>query len=470
MSEKIKLCSTCKNCKRDIQRGIVCNLTDAKPEFDFSCDNYLNKETDNLYKKDESINTRCEEDSVWDLKGANWFGAIAALSFFNIIMYAFDQSFIFGLGITQVLQSAIVNQLIPPFLGIICILILPAFFLYTWWLSDHKGYKLCYNIGCVVYLLDTLLLTYFCIKNPEASSLIVDIIIHIGVLIAGFKIFYVNSEVCKVNTMKWNFEKLGFLLFTAVAITISIYSLVVVIDNLSVNSENIHNVVDSINKDLPKEVEEGVVLERIDASQDSLVYIFKLKDEYISDFDTNYLTDFVSVRKHEMLFSMCKDPKGDELVTTCLNNGYIFVSRTIDAISRKIYDVVITPEEYQRCLANGEHVCPFGEISNLINKYAAELPIEYLGGMKLNNISLSSDNTTIIYDVKLPQMTSDEFSSVTPSYLNDFIKSNLTDIMDYMMRLAIVNQMTICFDVSTNSGIKYTKVNITPEFYNRSSN
>lgn len=39
LSDKIKYCSICKNSKRDMQRGIVCGLTNEKPTFDEHCDN-----------------------------------------------------------------------------------------------------------------------------------------------------------------------------------------------------------------------------------------------------------------------------------------------------------------------------------------------------------------------------------------------------------------------------------------------
>lgn len=39
LSDKIKFCAICKNSKRDMQRGIVCGLTNEKPTFDEHCDN-----------------------------------------------------------------------------------------------------------------------------------------------------------------------------------------------------------------------------------------------------------------------------------------------------------------------------------------------------------------------------------------------------------------------------------------------
>lgn len=40
MEEKIKLCATCKNRKYTLQRGVVCKLTDEKPDFSDSCESY----------------------------------------------------------------------------------------------------------------------------------------------------------------------------------------------------------------------------------------------------------------------------------------------------------------------------------------------------------------------------------------------------------------------------------------------
>ena len=37
LSDKIKYCSICRNSKRDIERGIVCGLTNEKPAFDKHC-------------------------------------------------------------------------------------------------------------------------------------------------------------------------------------------------------------------------------------------------------------------------------------------------------------------------------------------------------------------------------------------------------------------------------------------------
>lgn len=43
LEEKIKTCESCVNCKRTLDRGIVCKLTDDKPNFEDACDSYKQK-------------------------------------------------------------------------------------------------------------------------------------------------------------------------------------------------------------------------------------------------------------------------------------------------------------------------------------------------------------------------------------------------------------------------------------------
>lgn len=418
------------------------------------------------------------------IKGANWFRTIASLSLINIVASLLNIRFIFGLGSTELFQAAITNSQINPLLGGLCIIVLPVFFFWTWWLSAMKGDKLAYIIGWIIYLIDSLLLLYLFLQNEEASSVMVDFVLHIVVLLFCFNILgafsksgsseerstytcyedYINDN----GASKLGIHKIGYIVGAIITAVISVYSVFCVTSEPKLTQKNIAEYIHAINKDLPKDIEgEDIVFQQVESNGDSVEYIYQVNNFYLSESDTDYLAEFALVRKHEMLYSMSVDPNMDNFVTTCLAQGFTFVFRFNDATSEKLYEIVITPEEYHSIVSNGKHLCPDGKIKDLINKYTAKLPIDYLGGMTLNNISLSSDNTSIIYDVKLPQMTADDFVTVTPSYLNEYIKSNFKDMSDLIMRLAMVNQMTICFDISTASGVKYTKVNITPDKYNK---
>ena len=77
LSERLKVCQTCKNCKRDIDRGLMCGLSDAKPEFEESCDKY---ESDG--KAEIRQQYRAESDKR--IKGRKWW--LAAIPVIIIIV------------------------------------------------------------------------------------------------------------------------------------------------------------------------------------------------------------------------------------------------------------------------------------------------------------------------------------------------------------------------------------------------
>lgn len=75
LSERLKVCQTCKNCKRDIDRGLICALSDAKPDFEESCDKY---ESDGKAE----IRQRYRAEADKRIKGRKWW--LAAILFIII--------------------------------------------------------------------------------------------------------------------------------------------------------------------------------------------------------------------------------------------------------------------------------------------------------------------------------------------------------------------------------------------------
>ena len=402
------------------------------------------------------------------LKGSSWFQTIAFLSILNIVLSYFDYSFIFAFGISQLLQIAIANNTIDPVYAGLCILGLPLFFFWTYKLSAVRGYRLCYNIGWTIYMVDLLLLIYLFSLNPEALNvLLIDVVLHVIVLFACFKIFAVNLSRDKVQNFPWNIDKICYLVTAVSMIILMVYSVLCISNqHPATNKEILTRLVEMTNKELPKAIEEGVVFQQIIENDKSIEYLYQLKDVYLSESDTGYLSECAKVQRHEMLHKICVDSIFNKFVAMCLSEEYTLIYRHNDATSEKLYEVKITPSEYGMVLNQGSYKCPISEISDLIRKYNSNLPSEYIGGFTLQNIHLSSNDTALVYKVKLPKLTFDEFCSITPSYLHEYLKYNFSDIMDSMIRLAIINQMTIIFDISTSLGEHYTKIDITPEYYN----
>ena len=106
-------------------------------------------------------------------------------------------------------------------------------------------------------------------------------------------------------------------------------------------------------------------------------------------------------------------------------------------------------------------------MSDLVYKYNLQLATDYMGGASLRRIYLAKNNSELVYVVRLPQMSLDDMNSITTSYLKEYVTSNWSNLYNSMIRLAIVNQMDICFEFNTYSGIEYAKIRMTPEMYNK---
>ena len=137
--EKQFICSTCKNRKHDLKRGICCRLTDEKAKFMETCESYCADE-EAISKKKE--NKRYLKDDI--LPGAAWF---------RVFAMAWGVTFIYKLFFGGMLALADTSNLGLMIFPLAAALIFAAFYYYTWWLTARKGYRFCYNIGALVIFL-----------------------------------------------------------------------------------------------------------------------------------------------------------------------------------------------------------------------------------------------------------------------------------------------------------------------------
>ena len=85
MSDKIKVCSTCKNREFNPSCGTVCSLTKEKPSFEDECDNYVADE-EQLSKEASKVEVFEEEKNIsgW-LAFFLWVG-VGLGAFISVIM------------------------------------------------------------------------------------------------------------------------------------------------------------------------------------------------------------------------------------------------------------------------------------------------------------------------------------------------------------------------------------------------
>ena len=137
--DHLKFCSICKKRQMDMQRGLVCSLTNEYATFEEKCTDFEADETaieKELTKQREYKKELQKTGGV--LTGSNWFLWIGVLSILNIILgFIVNLQFVFGLGVTQMIQGIAVETG-TEILGIIISILISGFYIWTYYLTAKK--------------------------------------------------------------------------------------------------------------------------------------------------------------------------------------------------------------------------------------------------------------------------------------------------------------------------------------------
>lgn len=462
MSDKIKVCSTCKNREFNPSCGTVCSLTKEKPSFEDECDNYVADE-EQLSKEASKVEVFEEEKNIsgW-LAFFLWVG-VGLGAFISVIM-----------GLAQTLGQGFGLMFSSLYLLMLASLLVTAIStIVAFYKRQTNAVSLATTYIAMIVLDGVMSLIIATISEdssmfPQAFRQLIWGTIWFTYLRQSSKVELIIPQLKRT----WNkFEKIiiAIYILSLTLITISIAYLYKGENpqNLFMtDSSFISQSIIEANKELPTNIGDGIVLQRINRDDNSIIYIYQFSNVYLSESDTEFLSENAKVVKHEMMYELSKNPYDDQFASTCFKEGYNVTYRYNDAVSETLYTVTITPDEYYRILKDKTYKCPLGDLTDLIYKYNLQLPIDYMGDASLRRITLAKSNTELVYDVRLPQLTTEAMSALTSSYLKEYIKNNWSDLEDSMMRLAEINQMNICFEFSTYSGLEYAKVKMTPEIYN----
>lgn len=214
LKDKIKICATCQKRKMDIRRGVVCSLTDEKPEFEVQCPEFNSDTTAIERQKDfeQSFEMFEQNDaSIYgnSIKSSSWFYTIGWLSLINLAVSFFGIKFIFGLGITEILQVNLSYPLfpIPVWVCIVFMVLLPLFYILVGYLSSSKQDTQIYVIGAFVYLLDLIICITLAL-HTGIGLVAIDIICHIFPLVAFAKVLFDSDfqKLYKEQKRGWKFS------------------------------------------------------------------------------------------------------------------------------------------------------------------------------------------------------------------------------------------------------------------------
>lgn len=219
MEKKELICITCKNRKHDLKRGICCKLTDEKAQPMESCESYIN---DAEAVKRTNENKRYTKNDV--LPGSVWF-KVFALAWGITFLY----NLLFGGLFALASSSAFAIDVVV--FNLVAALVFGGFFLYTWWLTARKGYRLCYNIGALVVLLFAVneSVRLFAIPGFDIIALswaLGWLGVYCFALIFGLKLHKVNFVEKDHTKFDNKFQKYSYIALSIVTIALLVFILV----------------------------------------------------------------------------------------------------------------------------------------------------------------------------------------------------------------------------------------------------
>lgn len=214
----------------DIQRGVVCSLTNEYADFEEKC---IDFEVDEDAAVKELVKQQKLQKEVrrtgGKLTGSNWFLWIGILSIVNIVLgFVSNIQFVFGLGVTQLIQG-ITLATGTEILGVVLSLVISAFYIWTYYLAARKEQLWAYATGWVIYFLDALIFLVL-LTQVFDFSIIWSLLLHAILLV----VLYSSNPLVKSNTwqsiktFEWTHESIAYVVYGGMVLLIQICSLIFV--------------------------------------------------------------------------------------------------------------------------------------------------------------------------------------------------------------------------------------------------
>lgn len=284
--------------------------------------------------------------------GASWFLWIGVLSLLNSLLIYADRRFIFGLGVTSILDTWVSDSTA---LRLACSALFAAFYVAVFVLFTRRKFRWAYPLGYVTYLADTLVLA---VCAWEYGEYVGELIFH-AVLLAV--LYFKNPFLSRSEgTAPASGGPRG--LMTAVCAVLTVSTLAVggflfKVADLA-NATGMEYIRLAIaDADLPRDYEEsGLRAEslRLDtvARTISFEYSYPGYERTAADADSTEI--WSATYKESFLETWTQDVQEDTFTETCCREGLTFIYTYRDCNDSLLYEVRISPEDYNSLLPAAE--------------------------------------------------------------------------------------------------------------------
>ena len=458
--EQLRFCSVWKHRKMDMQQGMLCELTNAKADFDGTCPKYDED------AKEKAKNERIEKEYQETLTVSGWlafflwvgvgFGAVGSCIF--AIASLKDIGLTFTTGIIYVLY--LVSLLIT------AILTIKAFYQKAPnAVALAKTYIFMIAIDGVVNIANCIIL--------NDDSMWVDAIRSF--IWAAIWFSYISNSTHVENmipksTRTWNITEKILIAIYALSCALLVGSLAHFVNNPSDSNFYqkdylVDSAIEAANEELPDYSEPSVTSLKMVKEGNNVVYSFKINN-MTELLDENTAWELSLVNKQEMLADAAVEQDQDiiNVMNIFFDGGYNVCYRYLNANGDILYNVIINGEEYNNALNMGASFkCDEKAYQSLLDYYTSLLPVEYMGDAVLLNIQHSTNALT--YYVQLPEMSEYDLIFIDQKYLKEYVVDSWESLDDNLKTLAKLNGEEIVYRFFTSDGDEHCVVTLTKEDY-----
>ena len=219
-------------------------------------------------------------------------------------------------------------------------------------MTAKKGYRLCYNIGYALYVLDAVLFVVLMYKSGE-MAFIPDLIFHAIVLFVGFKIFKVNSSKYASDNTPNSTAKLMYALVASLAAVVSVVSLTTFTSTMEITEDNIDKQIALANKDLPVQIAYGLQMTEIYLDNHDMVFVCQFEEITSDEIDSYALMSFNRELRNNLpqtVKDMQNDPVNRTMLEFMVNYQYNMVYRFVDCNGTMVSSVSVTYQEIEQAM------------------------------------------------------------------------------------------------------------------------
>lgn len=458
--EQLKFCSVCKHRKMDMRQGLLCELTNAKANFDSTCPNYDED------AKEKAKNERIEKEYQETLTVSGWLGFFlwVGVGFGAVGSCIFAIASLKDIGLTFTTGLIYVLYLVS--LLITAILTIKAFYQKAPnAVALAKTYISMIAIDGVVNIANCIIL--------NDDSMWVDAIRSF--IWAAIWLSYISNSTHVENMIPksirtWNITEKILIAIYALSCALLVGSLAHFVNNPSDSNFYqkeylIDATIESANAVLPDYSDPLVTQLKLVKENGNIIYAYKINN-LTDTLDANTSWELALVNKQQILAETALNQDQDviNVMNMFFDSGYNVCYRYLNANGSIIYSTIINGEEYNNALNMGSNFkCDEKAYQSLLDYYTYQLPLEYMEDGMLLNIQHTTNALT--YYVQLPEMSEYDLIFTDQKYLKEYIVENWETLDDTLKTLAKLNGEDIVYHFCTSNGDEHCVVRLTKDDY-----